>query len=83
MNPPVDVLHSVVVPVYNEQENLRDLNTRLVSVLQRCGAYEIIYVDDGSTDGSFKDLIKLYKAYPELIVLIKLSVIGASLTGDT
>ncbi len=42
---------SVIVPVFNEAENLRPLLARLRPVLERCVAsYEIIFVDDGSRD---------------------------------
>ena len=43
---------SVVVPVYNEQENLPVLFQRLQSALQAGGSFEVIFVDDGSSDGS-------------------------------
>ncbi len=44
---------SVVVPVFNEQENLPTLLTRLTTVMATIGlAYEIIFVDDGSRDAS-------------------------------
>jgi glycosyltransferase involved in cell wall biosynthesis len=44
---------SVVVPIYNEEENLRLLHERLLDELGKLGrSYEIIYVDDGSTDRS-------------------------------
>lgn len=44
---------SVVIPVYNEQENLPALYERLTSVLSECEpGYEIVFVDDGSRDGS-------------------------------
>ncbi len=45
---------SVIVPVYNEHENLETLLARLVPVLERsaAGQFEIIFVDDGSRDGS-------------------------------
>ncbi len=44
---------SVVVPVYNEEPNLRPLHAQLSSVLGRMNqSYEMIFVDDGSRDGS-------------------------------
>jgi dolichol-phosphate mannosyltransferase len=44
---------SVVVPVYNEAAVLPELSTRLATVLPACAAsYEIVYVDDGSSDES-------------------------------
>jgi len=52
---------SVVIPVYNEGKNLNSLYRQLKSVLENLGkAYEIILVDDGSTDGSFSILKKLH-----------------------
>ena len=49
--PPVDI--SVVVPVYNEEDCLPELHRRLTRVMQSTGRrYEIIFVDDGSDDGS-------------------------------
>lgn len=48
---------SIVVPAYNEQENVRPLYTKLKDVLGQLGTeYEIIFIDDGSTDGTFGDL---------------------------
>jgi len=44
---------SVVIPVYNEKESLPELYRQLTDVLQGEGyAYELIFVDDGSRDGS-------------------------------
>jgi undecaprenyl-phosphate 4-deoxy-4-formamido-L-arabinose transferase len=52
---------SVVVPVFNEVENLPELYDRLVKTLDNAGvpSYELIFVDDGSTDGSFARLREL------------------------
>ncbi len=45
---------SVVIPVFNEKENLRPLLSRLLPVLEQIasGSFEIVFVDDGSFDGS-------------------------------
>ena len=54
---------SAVVPVFNERESLPGLGEELASALVRLNLpYEIIWVDDGSTDGSFAELAKLAKA---------------------
>jgi dolichol-phosphate mannosyltransferase len=44
---------SVVLPVYNERENLEVLLQRLLPVLEGSGeAFEVVFIDDGSRDGS-------------------------------
>jgi len=61
---------SVVVPVYNEEENLSILIPRLVKVLNPLGfSYEVIFVDDGSSDGSRKILREMASRYPHLRVI--------------
>jgi glycosyltransferase involved in cell wall biosynthesis len=48
---------SAVVPVFNEEESLNNFYRVLVSSLEKLGSYEIVFVDDGSTDSSL-DLMK-------------------------
>jgi glycosyltransferase involved in cell wall biosynthesis len=51
MTEPLDVWHSVVIPVYNEEGNVRTLAERLVPVLEQTKRpFEILFVDDGSKD---------------------------------
>lgn len=53
---------SVVIPVLNEAGNLDPLHSQLIDVLTKIQkSYEIIFVDDGSTDSSFAILEKLQK----------------------
>jgi glycosyltransferase involved in cell wall biosynthesis len=52
---------SVVVPIYNEEDNIRELFARLSSVMDKMGTYEIILVDDGSRDGSWGIIRELHK----------------------
>lgn len=51
---------SVVIPLLNEAESLRALYEQLNRVLPSLGKYELIYVDDGSTDNSFPTLAELH-----------------------
>lgn len=63
---------SVLIPVYNNQEILDELHKRLVQVLSPlCKEYEIVLVDDGSRDDSWKKIAAL-KAADDHIVGIKL-----------
>ena len=53
---------SVVVPVFDEQDNLRPLHEQLTHTLAGEHSYEIIFVDDGSSDSSFTVLAELQEA---------------------
>ena len=68
--------YSIVIPVYQNEgsieatfkalkENVIDINLQYTT--------EVIFIDDGSTDNSFEILMNLYEAYPELIIVIKLT----------
>ena len=53
---------SFVLPVYNEQANLPELHERITAVMEaQPGDYELVFVDDGSTDESFDVLSGLYE----------------------
>jgi glycosyltransferase involved in cell wall biosynthesis len=64
---------SVVIPVYNSAATLRLLMERLISSLDRLGrGYEIIFVDDGSADGSWNVLQELEHSHPGQVVAVQL-----------
>ncbi|MFQ5857843.1 MAG: glycosyltransferase family 2 protein [Anaerolineae bacterium] len=61
---------SVVIPLFNEADNIGALLSQLKSVLEDLNrSYEIIVVDDGSTDGSFDILKDLHRTDEHLIVV--------------
>ncbi len=54
---------SLVVPCYNEAENVSLFQDAVMQAFSECGYdYEIVYIDDGSTDATLHELRKLFKA---------------------
>ena len=61
---------SIVLPVYNEEESLPVLHAELETVMRALGeSYELIYVDDHSTDRSLAVLLELKEQSPEMVVV--------------
>ena len=60
---------SVVVPVKNEQDNIEPLVREIVAALQATAEYEIVYINDGSTDQTQQVLEKLKRELPILRVI--------------
>ena len=55
-----DIRYSVVVPLYNEQDNVLPLYSRIVDAMTGLDArYEIVFVDDGSRDNTFRILSEI------------------------
>jgi glycosyltransferase involved in cell wall biosynthesis len=67
-------LISVVVPVYNEVEGIREFHTRTSAALKSVPgvSYEIVYVDDGSRDGSY-DLLREFASGDPCVRTVKFS----------
>ena len=62
---PVDI--SIVIPIYNERENLEPLIAQINAAMALWqGSYEIIVVDDGSDDGSDQLLSLMANREPQL-----------------
>ena len=61
---------SIVIPVRNESPNIKPLYNELTTTLARAGrSYEIIAIDDGSTDDTFDQLAALQSRDPQLRVI--------------
>jgi dolichol-phosphate mannosyltransferase len=69
---------SIVVPVHNEIDNLRPLIEEIDSALNSVCDHEILYVDDGSTDGTLDRLVELKADFPRLRVLRHRNCCGQS-----
>lgn len=70
---------SIVIPVFNEQDNLMELYRRLVDTLEGMDrSFEIVAVDDGSTDDSFKILKEIHEQDNRLRVLRMVRNFGQS-----
>jgi len=61
---------SIVIPVFNESVSIPRLHTRLHQVLQQLGrSFEVVYVDDGSTDRSLEELLVIQGGDPAVKVV--------------
>ena len=61
---------SIVIPVFNESASIPRLHTRLHQVLQQLGrSFEVVYVDDGSTDRSLEELLVIQGGDPAVKVV--------------
>ncbi len=64
--------YSIVVPFHNEQENVTALYDRLKAVMEAGGEpFEMVFVDDGSSDGTFR-LLQEIAAVDSRVVVVKL-----------
>jgi glycosyltransferase involved in cell wall biosynthesis len=62
---------TVLVPAYNEAESLRELHKLVMETVEPMGLeFEIIFVDDGSTDGSDAVMAELHESDPRAKVII-------------
>ena len=62
---------SIVVPLYNEAENLRELHAQVSAALESSGrSFELILVDDGSTDATRARLLELEARDPRVVALL-------------
>jgi len=67
---------SIVVPLFNERENVDALHAEIVAAMSAAaigeGSWEVIYVDDGSTDGTYERLRAAHDRHPGLVSVVRL-----------
>lgn len=64
---------SLVIPVYNEEDNVPLLHTEITEAMQQLNyTYEVVYANDGSRDKSVERLIELTEKDPEHVVFVDL-----------
>lgn len=63
---------SIVIPLFNEEASLRPLFQAIKKTADEVGPYEVIFVDDGSTDGSWKEIELLTAQYPAQVRALRL-----------
>ena len=66
---PSDVGFTVIVPCYNEYESISNVIESLIISLKDAGTYEVIIVNDGSTDGSADILTEVVQRHPQVKVV--------------
>jgi len=69
---------SVVVPVYNEEENIESLIAEIHAALDAMPEFEVLYVDDGSSDATAFRLTEAKTKYPRLRAVRHLNRCGQS-----
>ncbi|WP_375324814.1 glycosyltransferase family 2 protein [Flagellimonas sp. GZD32] len=70
---------SIVIPLLNEQESLKELHDWIVHVMQSNHfSYEVLFIDDGSTDGSWKTISELSQVNPNVKAIRFLKNFGKS-----
>ena len=61
---------SIIIPAYNEDKNVAELYKKISAVLRTLKkSYEIIFIDDGSTDDTYSELQKLNKLYNKVRII--------------
>ena len=67
---PNPVTYSIVVPLYNEQESVPQLYVKIIDVMDTIGdPFEIVFVDDGSRDGTLRQLSEIARDDARVLVV--------------
>ncbi len=69
---------SLVIPVYNEEGNVTELAHKIHNAFRDKFTYEVIWIDDGSTDKTASEIEEIHHKYPEQIGVILMRQAGQS-----
>ncbi len=69
---------SIVIPVYNEESNIKNIYQEITSRLNDYKYYELIFIEDGSNDNTYINLLELKKREKNLIIIKNESNFGQS-----
>ncbi|MDD5507711.1 MAG: glycosyltransferase, partial [Bacteroidales bacterium] len=65
-------LYSVIIPVFNGEDTLRELAERLLKFFWDLGkSCALIFIDDGSQDNSWRVLTEIKKSFPDVVTVIR------------
>tara|TARA_B100000575_G_C23113738_1_gene643621 strand:+ start:47 stop:742 length:696 start_codon:yes stop_codon:yes gene_type:complete len=62
-------MFSIVIPVFNEEENIVNLTQEIINSCKKFKSYEIVFVDDFSNDNSLQKILKLQKKYNHIKII--------------
>jgi glycosyltransferase involved in cell wall biosynthesis len=74
---------SIVIPLFNEQGNLGPLHEELKNILADTPSHEIIFVDDGSSDGSADELRGIKETDPNMGAAMRICRVARRHRGRT
>lgn len=64
------VEYTITIPLYNEEENIEELYRRISAVMSKLDEeYEILFVNDGSTDDTLDKLVALHEKNPKVLII--------------
>ncbi len=70
---------SIIIPLLNEEESLRELHSWILAVMTKNNySYEVVFIDDGSTDNSWNVIVELSKENPNVRAIRFLKNYGKS-----